>query len=207
MYTAFSGSGNMRTLGPMSSDPHTVQLLRLAAELGRRYGLPIYGVALTDARMPDPQAACERAVQMQVALDAGVNLIQGPTSMMDQMMLSSFAQAVIDNDIVGYVLAAHCRPEISPETLALEAIHEVVTDPTLKALRFAAHPHTVRHLRDHLWHPQTFSYDSYDVWQRTGSQTVVERAVAVARDILSRHHPEPVPRDVADEIARIAEEP
>ncbi len=203
-YTAFSGSGNMRTLDPVTSDPQTLQLLRLAAELGRWYGLPVYGVALTDARMADPQAACERALQLQLAVEAGVNLIQGPTSHMDQMMLSSYTQAVIDDDIVGCVLAARRRPEISAETLALEAIADVVSDPALKQLKFAAHDHTVRHLRDNPWQPRAFSYDSYTAWQQAGSVTVVERAAAVARDILARHQPEPLAPEVAGEIRRIA---
>jgi trimethylamine--corrinoid protein Co-methyltransferase len=123
IYTAFSGDGNMRTLAPLTSSPRSLRQQRLAARVGHFYGLPVYGVAVTDANMPDSQAACETAVGMMLALEAGCNLIQGPTSMMDSMMLSSFAQAVIDNDIVGYVLASRLEPEISAETLALEAMH------------------------------------------------------------------------------------
>ena len=104
--------------GENTSTPHALQLVRLGAELGRFYGLPVYSNALTDARGPDPQAACERAVQMQLCVEAGAHLIQGPTSHMDQMRLSSLVQALIDNDIVGYVLAACRRPVLSAETLA-----------------------------------------------------------------------------------------
>ena len=203
-YTAFTGSGNMRTLDPITADPATLQYLRLAAQLGRSYGLPVYSVALTDARNADPQAAAERALQLQIVLDAGANLIQGPTSHMDQMMLSSYAQAIIDNDIVGSVLASRVPPEVSPETLALDVIEDVVGDPSLEKLKFAAHPHTVRHLRDNAWEPLAFSYDSFSTWQQAGSQTVVERATAVARDILAHHQPEPLAPEIAKEIRRIA---
>jgi len=203
-YTCFSGSGNMRTLNPIVADPHTLKLLRLAAELGRWYDLPVYSEAVTDAKMPDPQAACERALQLQAVLEAGANLIQGPTSHMDQMMLSSFAQAVIDNDIVGYVFAAHARPVISEETLALAAIHEVVTDPEFSGLKFAMHPHTLRHLREQIWEPRCFIYDSFDDWQRGGARSVVERAEDVARDILAHHQPESLDPAMEQEIRRIA---
>ena len=203
-YTSFSGNGNMRTLNPIIADPHTLKLLRLAAELGRWYDLPVYSEAVTDAKMPDPQAACERAMQLQGVLEAGANLIQGPTSHMDQMMLSSFAQAVIDNDFVGYVFAAHARPEVSEETLALEVIQDVVTDPELSGLKFAMHSHTLRHLREQIWEPRCFIYDSFDDWQRAGGRSVVERAEDVAHDILAHHQPQPLAPGIAREIRRIA---
>jgi len=205
MYSVFSGGGNMRTLDPITGDPSTVQQQRLAAELGRFYGLPVYGVAATDAQLPDAQAACERAVQLCMALDAGMHLVQGPTSMMDAMMLSSFGQAVIDDDIVGYVRAAWKAPELSAEALALDAMHDVATDPELRDLKFAGHAHTVRHMRDQLWQPAAFCRDSHAAWQRAGAPSVLDRANAVARRILDQHRPEPLPAETAKEIRRIAQ--
>jgi trimethylamine--corrinoid protein Co-methyltransferase len=203
-YTSFAGNGNMRTLNPVIADPHTLKLLRMTGELGRWYDLPVYGEAVTDAKMADPQAACERAMQLQGAVEAGVNLIQGPTSHMDQMMLSSFAQAVIDNDIVGYVFAARGPLEITEETLALDTIHEVVTDPSFAGLKFAMHSHTVRHLREQQWEPRVFVTDTFEAWQRAGGLPVVEKAEALARDILRDHRPEPLDSPQAEEIRRIA---
>jgi trimethylamine---corrinoid protein Co-methyltransferase len=203
-YTSFSGSGNMRTLDPIIADPRTTQMLRLAAKLGRYYDLPVYSEAVTDAKMPDPQAACERAVQMRMAVEAGVNLIQGPTSHMDEMMLSSFTQAVIDDDIVGYVLAASSPPEVSEEALGLDVIHEVATDAAYGKLKYAMHPHTAAHFREELWQPRTFIYDTYEKWQREGGGSVLQRAEAVAREILATHEPEPLDPVQAREIRRIA---
>lgn len=203
-YTAFRGNADMRTLGSISSDPLALQQLRLATTMGRYYGLPVYGTALTDSRLPDGQAACEHSVQLQLALGWGVHLIQGSTSMMDAMMLSSFVQAIIGNDIAGYVLAARQQPEITAETLALDAIHEVTIDPSYAALKFAGHTHTVRHLRDERWRPLAFTYDSFATWQDSVGRTLVERATAVARQILARHRPPQLPEAQETEIRRIA---
>ena len=203
-YCSYGGAGNMHTLDVISSNPHALRTMLMATALGRSYGLPVYALAATDARMPDPQAACERAVQVYALAQAGANLIQGPTSSMDQFMLSSFAQAVIDNDIVGYVLAARVAPPISGETLALEATHEVLTDPGLKDLKFSAHSHTVSHMRDDLWEPRCFDYANFAAWQRAGGQSVVERAECVARDILSRHTVARLAPEMEAEIRRIA---
>ena len=117
-------------------------------------------------------------------------------------MLSSFVQAVIDNDIVGYVLAARQRPSVSDETLALEAGHDVATDMQYAQLKFASHDHTVRHMRGEVWEPRAFSFDNFAAWDRAGRVSVVERAAAKAREILASHRPEPLPSSVADAIRR-----
>ena len=204
-YSTASGSGNMRTLDPVTADPQTAQFLRLAIGLGHYYGLPVSSVALTDARAPDPQAAAERTLQLQTVVEAGAHQVQGPTSHMDQMMLSSYAQAVIDDDIVGYVLASRARPEVNEDTLAFEAIADVISDPALKDLKFAAHPHTVRRVRRQTWQPRAFSAEAFGPWESAGRVSVVERATAVARDILAHHRPEPLEPALEREIRRIAQ--
>ena len=204
LYSAFSGGGNLRNLDVAAAHPQAIQHQCLAARLGHFYRLPVYGIAACDAHLPDPQAACERATYLSLLMEAGVHLIQGPTSMMDALMLSSYAQAVIDNDIVGYVQAARRPPPLSEETLALDVIHDVVSDPTLRDLKFAAHAHTVRHMRDEVWQPICFDNEGFAAWQRAGAQTLLERATAVARHILDEHRPEPLPPRLARELRRIA---
>ena len=183
-----------------TSTPHALQLLRLGIAMGRRYGLSVYSTALTDSRQPDPQVACERAVQLQLCIEAGAHLIQGPISHTDRMMLSSYAQAVIDNDIVGYVLAACRRPVVSAEALALEAAHDVAVKAQYADFKFVSHEHTVRHLRDEVWEPWAFDRDSFSVWDKAGRASVVERAAAKAHEILASHRPKPLRPGIADEF-------
>ena len=199
-YTCFAGGADLRTLDVSTSTPHALQLLRLGIEMGRYYSLPIYSLVATDSRATDPQAACERATGLLMGFEAGAHLLQGPTSSMDHFMLSSFVQAVIDNDIVGYVLAARQRPPVSAETLALEAGHDVATDVQYGQLKFASHDHTVRHMRGEVWEPWAFSFDNFAAWDRAGRVSVVERAATKAREILASHRPEPMPKSVADSI-------
>ncbi|MGC8880099.1 MAG: trimethylamine methyltransferase family protein [Anaerolineae bacterium] len=135
---------------------------------------------------------------------AGASLIQGPTSTMEQFMVSSFAQAVIDNEILDYVFAALIPPDDGEEALALNATEDVLTDPWLKDLKFAGHPHTAKHLYEIQWRPRCFDYASPTAWQRAGAPSVVERAAAIARDILEYHSLEELPPAVATELRRIA---
>jgi trimethylamine--corrinoid protein Co-methyltransferase len=204
-YTAFSGNGNMRTLEPITSDPLSVQQQRLAVLLGRSYRLPVYSFAGTDSRMPDAQAACEHALQFQIAMDSGCNLLQGPTSMMDQMMLSSFAQAIIDHDIISYILECRNTPACDPDTMAINAIHDVLTDPDLKDMKFSAHPHTVGHINEGMWNPLVFSYDNYANWQKDGKKSIVQRANQKASHIINNYRPESLHPEQIERIRALSE--
>ncbi|MBI2442053.1 MAG: trimethylamine methyltransferase family protein [Lentisphaerae bacterium] len=203
-YCAGSGSADRRTLNPITANPAALMLLRTAAALGRACGLPVVGAAPTDAKTPDAQAACERAAIFLAGMEAGASLIQGPTAMMDQMMLASFVQAVIDNEIIGYLLAAHRPLDLSDEALALDTIHETVSDPALSGLKFAAQPHTAKHWPALEWRSSLFAYESFADSQRQGKPTLVERAAAAAHSILAEHQPAPLAPDIAKEIRRIA---
>ena len=205
-YTAFSGSGNMQTLDPITSDPLSVQQQRFAVLLGRSYRMPVYSFAGTDSRMPDSQAACEHALQFQIAMDSGCNLLQGPTSMMDQMMLSSFAQTIIDHDIISYILECSKTPAIDPETLALDVIHEAVIDPDLKDMKFSAHRHTIDHINEGSWKPMSFSYDSFSSWQKDGEKSLVRIANETAARSIESHRPDPLPPELIGNIRAVCEE-
>jgi trimethylamine---corrinoid protein Co-methyltransferase len=206
-YVAASGAADLATLDPRTAVPEAVRMLRCSAELGRSYGVPVCGLSVTDARMPDGQAACERIATFLAAMQGGAQLIQGPTSMMDQMMLSSFAQAVIDDDIVGYALAQRGDPDVSLDSLALSAIHEVATGADPEGFGFAAHPHTVAHMREREWRPLVFDVSTFTAWQHAGAPSLVARANDAARRLLDRPRSGGLDAKTAAEILRIAEAP
>lgn len=203
-YNAGAGSANMRTHNSVTANPAAARLLRGAVELGRSYNLPVCGLACTDAKQPDAQAASEMTALIQLAMAAGAHVVQGPTAMMDQMMLSSFAQAVIDNDIAGYLLALRAPLDVSHEMLALDAIEDVAVDLTLRDLKFATHSHTAAHLCESEWRSAVFSYETFAAWEQRGSRSLREQADALARNIIREHHPEPLAADKVREIHAIA---
>lgn len=195
-YVASSGSANMRTLDPITADPYVARLLRDAVALGRSYGVPVCALVCTDAGAPDQQAACERTALLQIALTAGAHLIQGPTSMMDRMTLSSFAQAIIDHEIVSYLLAAQQPTIATMDRLALRAIKEVAEDISPAGLKFTTHPHTTEHLYESAWQPTIFNY-------APGGANILEHAEALARTILLTHQPDALPEKIEKAIRKI----
>ena len=207
-YTASSGSTDMRTLNPITSGPDSLLIQRISARLGRSfYGLPVWAHSSTDSREPDAQAAAERTAFLFDAIEAGASIIQGPTSMMDGMLLASFAQTILDHDIIGYLQSALSdQIEINADTLATNAIREVIEDPTYRDMKFSGHPHTAMHLSDTAWEPMAFEHRSSAESNRDGHISLGARAASKAAVIIDGHRPEPLEKKTRRRLQAIAEE-
>ena len=74
-------------------------------QMAHHYRLPCYiTVGTTDSKLPDAQAAHESATTAMLAALAGGNFIHEAIGLLDGAMTASYAQYVIDNDIVGSCL-------------------------------------------------------------------------------------------------------
>ncbi len=98
------------------------------------------------------------------------------------------------------------RPEVTDQTLALEAIHDVATDEGLREFKFAGHPHTAAHVGQLQASPGSFRRETFAAWQADGGHSAPERAAAVAREILADHRPEPLPDEIQKAIRQIGED-
>ena len=204
-YTAPRGSVDLRTLSPIMADPQATRATRWGCRMGEYYRLPVWGLMNTDAKAPDVQASCQRTLALQMAVEDGCAVIQGAGSMMDQMMMSSFAQAVIDDDIWGYVLASNAPPDLGEEGLAFDAIREMAGKTGREDLGYALHEHTLRHIREGEWHPRVFRTESFAEWRDSGGGTLLDRARETAATLLADHRPLPLEPGVDREITRIIE--
>ena len=63
--------------------------------------------------------------------------------------------------------------------------------------------HTARHFRTQHWLTRFMDHMHYGAWKKAGGLTLYERLNAAVRDILAKHHPEPLAEDVRRELARI----
>jgi len=84
--------------------------------------------------------------------------------------------------------------ELFPETLALDAIHEVGPGGD-----YVTSEHTLRHYK-RCWYPDLFDRLSYKSWVDAGRPTLIESARAAARDAVARHTPEPLPAETLDTL-------
>jgi trimethylamine--corrinoid protein Co-methyltransferase len=191
---------------PSIANPYTMGYLGGAAEFGLMnaaavqlasyYGLPNYSSAgLTDSKLLDAQAGVEKALSiLQVAM-AGGNFIHHAAGMLESMLTVSYAQYVIDNDILGMVARIIRGIEVTPDTIAFDTIGTVGPGGN-----YIAQKHTAKHLRSEYFFPQIMNRDVRKEWENQGSPDLWMKANEKAREILSTEPSPQIPSDIESEI-------
>lgn len=200
IFSIASGILNMTNGQYSGAAPETGLLHAATAQMARFYGLPFQGGTGIDATIPDAQAGYERALQVLTNALAGTNFIHLSVGMMEQMLLASYEQCIIDDEILGAAFRIARGVEVNQETLAVEALREVGPGGN-----FLAHEHTVRNLRREFWFPKVTNRETYPGWMAAGGKDMRQRANERARHILATHHPRPLTSEQEQEIDRIAQ--
>lgn len=200
IYSIASGIMDMATGNYSGAAPETTLLHAASAQVAHYYNLPFQGGTGIDATIPDAQAGYERALQVLGCALSGANFIHLSVGMMEQMLLASYEQCVIDNEILGAALHIAKGLEVSRETLAVDVIREVGPGGD-----FLSHKHTAHNFRKVNWFPKLTNRKKWDPWIADGGKDMRQRANEMARKILADHHPQYLPEDVAQEIDRMAE--
>lgn len=199
IYSIASGIMDMVTTNYSGGAPETTLLHAATAQVAHYYNLPFQGGTGIDATVSDAQAGYERALQVLGCALSGVNFIHLSIGMMEQMLLASYEQCVIDNEILGAALHITKGLTVNKETLAVDVIKEVGPGGN-----YLAHEHTVRNFRKVNWFPKLTNRKKWDSWMDDGGKDMRQRANELAREILKKHHPQHIPEDVAEEVERMA---
>lgn len=199
IYSIASGMMDMVTTNYSGGAPETTLLHAATAQVAHYYNLPFQGGTGIDATIPDAQAGYERALQVLGCALSGVNFIHLSIGMMEQMLLASYEQCVIDNEIMGAALHITKGMEVNRDTLAVDVIKAVGPGGN-----YLAHEHTVKNFREVNWFPKLTNRKKWDSWMDDGGKDMRQRANEIARQILEEHHPQHLSEDVSEEIERIA---
>ena len=170
-----------------------------AAQLANHLGLPS-GVAagMADSKIPDAQAAYEKAVSLAATATAGANMVYESAGMYASLLGASLEGFVLDNDIVGMALRLARGIEVDDQTLSLESIRDVVDGPK----HFLGHPQTMDSMQSHYFYPDASDRTSPAVWMQAGKWQSRNHIREKASKILNEHfRPDLIP-DHVDEAIR-----
>jgi trimethylamine--corrinoid protein Co-methyltransferase len=162
----------------------------------QHFGIPTWGFGgCTDAQVFDQQAGMEFAMLNLWASLCGVNLAHD-TAYMGSGMIGCLRSLVYNDEIIGYVRHILCRGVIvNRETQAIDVLDRVGPGG-----HFMMDEHTLRHFREELWRPTLSNRDRLEAWKEMGAKTVGEKADEKVREILEKHVPKSLPRDITDEL-------
>lgn len=117
-----SGGLNMQSATYVASSPEAVLLHCATAQMAHSYGLPFQGGSGLDSCLPDAQAGYERMLQAVPMSLSGVNSIHLAFGMMDQLLTSSYEQAVIDNEILTAAFRLVEGIEVTRESIGIDQL-------------------------------------------------------------------------------------
>jgi trimethylamine--corrinoid protein Co-methyltransferase len=191
---------DMRTGFSMAGSVELGMMAAAGAQMAHYYDVPVslHG-PWTDSMTHDDQSTMERMYMTLMAAMAGANVLVG-AGMMQQRLVTSHEQLVIDSEINRIAFRAVEPFEIDLDRLAVEAIDRVGPGGN-----FVAEMHTLRFLRGERFAPKLQYRDSREAWEASGSKTMVERAKDQALTILAEHEPNPLPEDVAKELDKLVD--
>jgi trimethylamine--corrinoid protein Co-methyltransferase len=165
-------------------------------DIGRYYGLPVWGAAgATDSKVVDAQAGIEATVTVMAAFLSRCNL-NHDVGYIEYGTTSSMEMLVIADEIIRDVRFVMGGVEISEQTLAREAIHHASP-----GAGFLAADHTLDNWKWAQWRPQVIDRMRYDNWVAKGSKDMTARANERARKILAEHEVPLLP-EAAEETIR-----
>jgi len=199
IYSIASGIMDMATCNYSGGAPETSLLHAATSQVAHFYNLPFQGGTGIDATLPDVQAGYERALQVLTCAMSSVNFIHLSVGMMEQMLMASYEQCVIDNEILGATFRIIRGLEINEDTLAREVIKEVGPGGN-----FLTHEHTLKLFRKVRWFPKITNREKWEDWQAKGARDMRKRANEEARRILKEHYPRYLPPELQEELDRYA---
>jgi len=182
LYGAVPTVMDMRKMDVTMGSVEMAMMNAAAVQLARLYRLPIFGTAgVTESKTSDIQTGSEKSMSSLLVAMAGADCIHLAAGMLDSANSISYAQYVIDNEIIGTVQRVLSGIRVNKGTLALDVISGVGPGGN-----YVMEDHTVEYMRDEFFYPELAIRSSYDVWEEQGRPNMVSRAKEVVQRILAQ---------------------
>jgi len=198
-----SGSGplDMKTVVGTYASPEFMLHCMAMAELAHHcYHLPVWSFAgCSDSKLPDIQAGIESALWILWTALSGANLVHD-VGYLESGLTCSLEMIVLGDELIGLVRRLMAGMSITPETLALDVIHEVGPGGNY----FLA-PHTTRNYKK-VWYPRLLDRRAYQGWLDAGQPSALDNARHLARKIVATHQPAPLPKAVSETLHALVAE-
>jgi len=188
---------DMRTGVAVTGAPENCLLAGAGAQLAKFYNLPSASWMSSDAMLADSQSAVEKTMAAVTHAASGVGIIWGAGTLESELSIS-FAQLVIDNEIIGQVRRLLKGVEVNEETIAESLIASVGPCGS-----YLDSEHTMRYFKQEIYESALFCRLQREKWQEQGSLSLQEVAAHRAEEIIAGSRPPEISRDKLEELEKI----
>jgi trimethylamine--corrinoid protein Co-methyltransferase len=166
------------------------------AEMAEYLDLPLMSTAgCTDAVTFDEQAAAESAISCLMAALSGGNLVHD-VGFAESANHASLELIAAGDELIGMIRHIMNGIEVSPEALAIDAIHQVGHGGT-----YLDKKHTFKYFKER-WRPSLMARINHESWKNDGSRSMGTRCRERVCKIIKEHEPVPLTDDVISELDR-----
>jgi trimethylamine--corrinoid protein Co-methyltransferase len=188
IYGGFTTNIDMKSGTPSFGTPEGAWAALAGAQLARYYHLPSRGNgSLTNAKVPDAQAAYETMWNLWPAVLSHTNLILHAVGWLDGGLTASYEKFIIDLENLAMMDHFLEGFAVDDSTLALDMIAQV--GPGGHHLDT---PHTQARYQNAFYQSALADRLGYETWALAGEWDTVKRAQAIWQDWLARYEPPPL---------------
>ena len=195
MYGGFTSNVDMRSGAPAFGTPEYTKAAQASGQLARRIGVPFRSSNVCAANEVDAQAAYESQMALWGALMGGAHLVEHAAGWLHGGLTASFEKLILDAEML-QMMEEYFRPiEVSPATMALEAIAEVGPGG-----HFFGAAHTMERYETAFYSPILSNWDNHPQWLERGGVQARERANAVWKQMLAEYEQPPLDPGIAEAL-------
>jgi trimethylamine--corrinoid protein Co-methyltransferase len=197
IYGSASAPIDMKTGALAIGAPELSIIIAATTQMARFYNLPSRcGGALTDAHIPDAQAALESALSLTASVRSGANFIMHACGILGSYMAMSYEKFLLDEEALAMIRRITLPVAVSDDTLSLGAIEEVGIGG-----QFLTHPKTIELCWKEFFIPALMKRKNYPKWQDGGRRRIDEIASELVHRRLSEYRQPDLDSAVASRLS------
>lgn len=182
LYGTTYGGVDFKSGNFLFNSPTAMILNAAAIELAHYYKIPIYSTAGTgDSKISDSQCGAEKAMSILLMCLEGGNFIHLAAGLMDNGMIMSLPQMLVDSDIIGYAMRILEGIKFDESIDVVDLIRSVGPGGN-----FLGEDHTLKCMRSEYFFPKYFTQTNYDTWMQEGAKDIFTIATERTKEILAQ---------------------
>ncbi len=134
------------------------------------------------------------------ALSGSDVVIECISASLEDTVTSFPEQAIISNEICGFINRILQGIEVNPDTLAVDVIREVGAGG-----EYLTHTHTMDYFQAETWDSQLGNRMARDGWVEQGAKDIRAKAKEQLKKILASHQPKPLEPEVQRKLQQIVD--
>jgi trimethylamine--corrinoid protein Co-methyltransferase len=159
------------------------------------------GAAFANSKLIDYQSGYEKTHTAMVSALSGANCIVLHGGVTAELAFNPIL-SIINDDVANIIGRTIEGFEVNEDTMALELIHTVGTNPG----SYLGEKHTLKHWSKEYFLPAVADRLPYHDWINEGRKTVVDKASERMEKILATHKPHPITAEQDKDLERILED-